>query len=291
MLPDMDQKQMQHSMHERIERQLPNLSKSERRVGEWIVANIGRAIDAPIMEVADAAGVSEPTVIRFCRSMGVSGFRELRTHLIAAQQRPESYLHHDVSAADDASNAAMKVLESAIHALVGLRGLISSMPFEAAVSAMTEARQIIFIGLGASGYVARDACHKFFRLGMPCTTALDSPTILQHSAIARRDDVYIVMSHNGEWPELIAGMKLARAGGATVLALTDPQSPLAGQASWVFDCHPAEDTNVFTPMSSRLTQLTLLDALQVALALKLGTSAEENLRLTKRSLGLSRLDT
>ncbi|MFT6752733.1 MAG: RpiR family carbohydrate utilization transcriptional regulator, partial [Candidatus Azotimanducaceae bacterium] len=69
------------------------------------------------------------------------------------------------------------------------------------------------------------------------------------------------------------------------------QSPLAGQASWVFDCHPAEDTNVFTPMSSRLTQLTLLDALQVALALKLGTSAEENLRLTKRSLGLSRLDT
>ena len=275
-------------MRQRIERQLPSLSQSERRVGEWIIANIGRAIDAPIMDVADAAGVSEPTVIRFCRSMGVSGFRELRTHLIAAQQRPESYLHHDVNATDDAANAAMKVLESSIHALVGLRGLISSMPFETAVSVMAEARQLVFVGLGASGHVARDACHKFFRLGIPCTTALDSPTILQQSAIARSDDVYIVMSHSGEWPELIAGMKLARAGGASVLALTDPQSLLAEQASLVFDCHPAEDTNVFTPMSSRLTQLTLLDALQVALALKMGTTAEENLRLTRRSLGHSR---
>ncbi len=162
------------------------------------------------------------------------------------------------------------------------------MPFETAVSGMAEARQLIFVGLGASRHVARDACHKFFRLGITCTTALDSPTILQQSAIARSDDVYIVMSHSGEWPELIAGMKLARAGGASVLALTDPQSLLAEQASLVFDCHPAEDTNVFTPMSSRLTQLTLLDALQVALALKMGTAAQENLRLTKHSLGLSR---
>ena len=282
---------MQHSMNQRIERQLDSLSRSERRVGEWIVANIGRAIDAPIMEVAEAAGVSEPTVVRFCRSMGVSGFRELRTHLIAAQQRPESYLHHDVNAADDAGHAAAKVLESAIHALVGLRGLISGMPFEAAVSSMMAARQLIFVGLGASGHVARDACHKFFRLGMPCSTALDSPTILQQSAIAREEDVYIVMSHTGEWPELIEGMKLARAGGATVIALTDPQSPLADQVSLVFDCHPAEDTNVFTPMSSRLTQLTLLDALQVALALKMGTAAEENLRLTKLALVMPRAGT
>ncbi|MFT6010296.1 MAG: RpiR family carbohydrate utilization transcriptional regulator [Candidatus Azotimanducaceae bacterium] len=279
---------MQHSMIQRIERKLDSLSKSERRVGEWIIANIGRAIDASIMELAGAAEVSEPTVVRFCRSMGVSGFRELRTHLIAAQQRPESYLHHDVSADDAAGDAAMKVLESSIHALVGLRGLISGMPFETAVSAMMAARQLVFVGLGASGHVARDACHKFFRLGMPCSTALDSPTILQKSAIAGADDVYITMSHTGQWPELIEAMKLARVGGATVIALTDPHSPLADQASLVFDCHPAEDTNVFTPMSSRLTQLTLLDALQVALALKMGTAAEENLRLTKLALGPAR---
>ena len=282
---------MQHSMNQRIERQLDSLSKSERRVGEGIIANIGRSVDASIMEVADSAGVSEPTVVRFCRSMGVSGFRELRTHLIAAQQRPESYLHHDVDMSDNANNAARKVLESSIHALVSLRGLISGMPFEAAVNAMINARQLIFVGLGASGHVAGDACHKFFRLGMPCNTALDSPTILQQSAIAHDDDVYIALSHTGQWPEMIEGMKLARASGATVIALTDPHSPLADQASLVFDCHPAEDTNVFTPMSSRLAQLTILDAMQVALALKMGTTAEENLRLTKVALSLTRSKT
>lgn len=279
---------MPHSMNKRIERHLESLSKSERRVGEWILANAARAVDASIAEVANSAGVSEPTVVRFCRSMGVSGFRELRTHLIAAQQRPESYLHHNVNVTDDAGHAATKVLESSIHALVNLRSLISGMPFDAAASAMMAARQLVFVGLGASGHVASDACHKFFRLGTPCTTALDSPTILQQSFIAKAGDVFIAVSHTGQWPELIEGMKYARAGGAQVIALTDPNSPLAAEASLVFNCYPSEDSNVFTPMSSRLTQLTLLDALQVALALKMGVAAQENLKLTKLALGVTR---
>ena len=79
-------------------------------------------------------------------------------------------------------------------------------------------------------------------------------------------------------------MRCARDRGATIIALTDPVSSLAKVATWVFDCHPPEDTNVFTPMSSRLAQLTLLDGLQIGLALELGEQAEENLKLTKQAL-------
>ena len=251
---------MQHSMNQRIERQLDSLSKSERRVGEWIIANIGRSVDASIMEVADSAGVSEPTVVRFCRSMGVSGFRELRTHLIAAQQRPESYLHHDVDMSDNANNAARKVLESSIHALVSLRGLISGMPFEAAVNAMINARQLIFVGLGASGHVAGDACHKFFRLGMPCNTALVSPTILQQSAIAHDEDVSIALSHTTQWPEMLEAMTLAWAIGSTIIALPEPHSALPTQPFLCFDCHPAEATKFLSPMSSTCAQWAILSA-------------------------------
>ena len=69
-----------------ITRSLPDLSKSERKVAEWLLANARRAIDATINDVAFGADVSEPTVIRLCRSMGLAGFRELKTHLIAALQ-------------------------------------------------------------------------------------------------------------------------------------------------------------------------------------------------------------
>ena len=273
-----------NSLVKRIERQLGQLSRSEKRVAQWIIENVASAVDASISEVAEATQVSQPTVIRFCRSMGMTGFRDLRTHLIAAMQRPDNYLHNDVAINDDTDDAVVKVVESSIRALVDLRTLLSGMPFQAAIDKMVNARQLIFVGLGASGYVARDACHKFFRLGIPCSTALDSQTILQQSAIARSDEVYVVISHVGEWAEMVDGMRCARDRGATIIALTDPVSSLAKVATWVFDCHPPEDTNVFTPMSSRLAQLTLLDVLQIGLALELGEQAEENLKLTKQAL-------
>ena len=275
---------MQPSIDTRIQQRLTDLSRSERLVGAWIVANMAEAIDASIQEVAEAAGVSQPTVIRFCRSMDTSGFRDLRKHLIAAQHRPDSYSHNDVEVTDGADSAAAKVVESSIRALVDLRAFVGAMPFNEAVRAMRSARQFVFAGLGASGHVIQDARHKFFRLGIPCGTALDAQTIRQHAAIAQADEVFIAVSHTGNWPDLVESMAVARGRGATVIAFTDPQSALADVATLVFGSHPTEDTSVFTPMTSRLTQLTLLDALQVALALELGSAAEENLRQTKLAL-------
>lgn len=279
---------MQPSMDKKIRDRLGSLSPSERRVGSWVVANMAEAVDASIQTVASLVGVSEPTVVRFCRSMGTSGFRDLRKHLIAAQQQPESYSHHDVNSDDDAGAAAAKVVESSIRALVDLKNAAAAMPFAAAVAAMRDARQLVFAGVGASGHVVQDARHKFFRLGIPCDTALDAQTVLQHAAIAQPDTVYVVASHTGRWPELVDAMQVARERGATVIAFTDPQSPLSKVASLVFGSDPAEDTSVFTPMTSRLVHLALLDALQVALALAMGSGAEENLRATKHALAGSK---
>ncbi|MCY4427426.1 MAG: SIS domain-containing protein [Halieaceae bacterium] len=266
---------------DRIEGQLDTLSRSEADVGRWVLEHPRQVIDQSISELAVVAGVSEPTIIRFSRSVGVSGFRELKTRLIANLQRPESYLHHDVDAQDSAIDAAGKVLERSIWALVELREQIPKQPLEAAVEAMATARQLVFSGLGASGIVAEDACHKFFRLGIPCSSTVDSQTILQRAAIAGVGDVHVAISHTGQWPDLVRAMALARRNGATVIALTDPRAPLAEQASLVIECHPPEDTNLYTPMCSRLAQLALLDALQVALALARGEAAEVALSRSK----------
>jgi len=264
------------------------LSRSESKVGAWILANPGEAVGASVQTVAACSEVSEPTVIRFCRSMGLDGFRDLKTHLIASLHKTESYFHHDVSAEDSTSSAAVKVLESSVNALVELRKQIFAMPFEQAVKVIVDARQIVFAGLGASGHVAGDACHKFFRLGMPCVMAMDSPTILQQASVCLPGDVVIAISHSGTWKEMIEGMCLAVSRGATVIAVTDPVSALAEVSTILFPCHPDEDTNVYTPMSSRLAQLTVLDALQVSVALKMGQVAEDNLRSAKAALSAGR---
>ena len=171
-----------------------------------------------------------------------------------------------------------------IRTLVDTRTNLGEFPVDAIVDRLRAARQIVFQGLGASGYVAQDACHKFFRLGIPCASMTDVPSILQFAAIAGPGDVIVVVSATGSWPDTTRASGLAVANGASVVALTDPRSALASAVSLVLPIEPTEDTNVYTPMSSRLAHLAVLDAILVSLALHLGEAASERLRASKDAI-------
>ncbi len=149
---------------------LPRLSPSERRVGQWILDHPREAAGITLARLATECQTSEPTVVRFCRHVGLRGFRELAIRLTEALSRPATFVHRDVGADDSMSDAVTKVLDASIQSLIEMRSQLSSMPIDEAVRAMQSARQIAFAGLGASGHVARDASHKFFRLGIPCTS-------------------------------------------------------------------------------------------------------------------------
>jgi RpiR family carbohydrate utilization transcriptional regulator len=263
---------------------LPDLTPSEQRVGRWILQHPKDAANITLARLAAECETSEPTIVRFCRHVGLSGFRELAIRLTEALSSPSTDVHRNVSADDSIADAVIKVMDTSIQSLVEMRAQLSSMPVNEAVGAMQDARQIVFAGLGASGQVARDACHKFFRLGIPCTALHDTTVILQYAAIADSRDVLVLLSHSGRWQEFGRAAKTARERGATVIAVTSPDSVFAGEASLLFPCRVVEDTNIFTPMSSRLAQLALLDAIQVALALAQGQVAGDNLRLSKDAL-------
>ncbi len=198
-------------MLKRIEELMPDLSPTQQRVAQWLLAHPKQAASATLAEVSRQTGASEPTVIRFCRHIGLSGFRELAIRLTEALSQPVTYVHRAVSADDATSDAVTKVMDSSIQSLIELRSQMSSMPTDTAVDVMKNARQLAFAGLGASGHVADDACHKFFRLGIPCSTLTNVPKILQFAAIAQAGDVMIITSHTGRWSELARAARLARA--------------------------------------------------------------------------------
>lgn len=262
----------------------PELSRAEQRVARWVVEHPRQASRSTLAGIAMACGVSEPTVIRFCRHIGLDGFREFTIRLTEDLSRPVSNVHNAVSADDKAPDAVTKVMDASIQSLIDMRSILSSLPIEPALAAMTSARQLAFAGLGASGHVASDACQKFFRLGTPCTALTNTPDILQFAGVSEPGDVIIIISHGGRWPELARAGELATERGATVIALTDQGSKLASVATIVFPCEGVEDPSVYTPMSSRLAHLALLDALQVALALVIGESAVDKLRQSRQAL-------
>ena len=263
---------------------LANLSPAQRRVAQWILEHPKAAANITLARLAAECKTSEPTVLRLCREVGLRSFRELGLRLTEALSNPATYVHRNVSGDDSTSDAVIKVMDASIQSLIDMRAQLSSMPIDATVAAMKDARQIAFAGLGASGHVATDACHKFFRLGIPCTALCDIPMILQFASIAAPRDVLVLLSHTGRWQDFENAARLARGRGATVIALTNPDSKIAKEVELLFPCRFIEDTSVYTPMSSRLAQLALLDAIQVALALAKGDAASENLRLSKDAI-------
>lgn len=270
-----------------IEQRLPDLSRTGQRIARWVLQHPKQAATSKLAVVAKACATSEPSVIRFCRHVGASGFRDFTMRLTESLSHPAVFVHRNVSRDDTTVDAVAKVMDASIRALINVRASATSMPFDEAVTAMRAARQITFVGLGGSGHVAGDACHKFFRLGIPCAAVIDAPTALQSAAIAAPDDVLVVVSLAGNSPQLAQVAQLAVDRDARVIAVTDPDSPLADVASILFACDVLDDASVYTPMSSRLAHLAVLDALQISLALALGDTALQHLQATKAAIGHS----
>ena len=269
---------------DKIRSRMAQFSPAEKQVAQWLLDQPAGFARMAIADIAQACAVSEPTVVRFCRRIGFSGLKELKLNLLTDQPRAERYLHNSVEEGDTPQEVAVKVVDHAIAALSQVRQACTQSPLLAAAQKLSSARQTIFVGTGASGVVAQDAQHKFFRLGHPCSSARDIKTIVQHCAIARSEDVFVVISNSGDWDALVEAVQVAVKRQAFVVAVTQSETPLARASDVLLACDTGEDTSVYTPMTSRLAHLAMLDALQVVTAMFGGEMARDNLADSKASL-------
>jgi len=271
-------------MLDRIENNRQSLSAAERRVADWVLDNPHRVVALPLSQIASAIDVSEPTVVRFCRSLGARGFSDFKVRVAQDLASGAATVHADVRAGDDIDDIVAKVMGGSIRELASVQRSLSAVRIGQAVDALAASRRIDFYGIGASGLVVQDAVNKFFRLGTPCAAYHDAPSLLQAAAIADDQHAVIAVSKTGDTlPVVEASLRAAR-NGARVVAITSPMSPLASAAHTAILLDVPEDTNVYTPMSSRLAQLAVLDVLQVAYAMRLGPRGSDKLRRAKAAL-------
>ena len=271
-------------MLELIREQKDSLNKSERKVAEVILKDPEGAIRCSIAALAKQAAVSEPTVNRFCRSFDTSGFPDFKLALAQSIASGTPFVSRVVDPTDTAMEYTDKIFAASAAAIEGARRQVKPDQIEKAVDLLIQARQILFYGMGASAAVADDAYHKFFRFNIPVIGCSDSLMQRMHSATLRTGDVVVAISHTGRTRGIIESTKLAREGGAQVLGLTRPNSPLAKQCSLVLPIEPPENTDIYLPMVSRLVQLTLLDVLATGVILKRGADFATHLQSVKDAM-------
>ena len=149
--------------------------------------------------------------------------------------------------------------------------------FERAINFIGRAKRVEFYGFGASGSVAADAQHKFFRLQVS-SAAYTDPHIQHMSAISLgRDDVVVAISQSGQTLALLQSVRLAMQAGATVIGLAPRDTALSQECTIAIHVNMEEDEQAFAPVSSRIAHLVVIDVLATGVALKRKPALEDHL--------------
>jgi RpiR family carbohydrate utilization transcriptional regulator len=236
----------------RIRSSLPALAASEARVAAWILQQPETIIHLSMAQVAQACGVSDTTVLRFCRTVGFQGYTDLKLSIARDVTSPTQIIHDDIAEGDSPAVLARKVFMSNIQALYDT------------LEVLDEASPIV-----------NSMYHMLMRLGLTCKAQTDSYLQLMEAALLGPGDVVVAISQSGSSIDPVLTLKQARANGAATICITgNAQSPITDYAD-VTLLSVAREARI-EGIASRLAQVSIADALYVIMALNAIDTAAQN---------------
>jgi DNA-binding MurR/RpiR family transcriptional regulator len=264
---------------------LDDLRDSEKKVARVVLETPGQVIYRSISELAEEAGTSEPTVLRFCRALGFRGYHDLKIQLAQDLVPEVKNIHEDVTARDDAATLVRKVLNANAIAIADTLETLDPAQADKAVRILAGAERIEFIGFGGSAAVAMDAYHKFFRIGIPCGWQDDPHMQAMSAALMTHRCVVVAISHSGSSKDIMETLEIAKkAGAATIAIVSHRKSPVASLADIALCVHSRETGYKPEPMSSRIAHLCAIDVLAVGVALKRSRDFMAGVQKTRKAL-------
>ncbi|GJH08923.1 bifunctional transcriptional regulator/glucokinase [Caballeronia novacaledonica] len=256
------------AVFERIRQMRDALTPAERRVADLALNHPRSIINDPIIDIARKADVSQPTVIRFCRSLGCQGLSDFKLKLATGLTGTIPVSHSQVHLGDTATDFGAKVLDNTVSAILQLREHLNFENVERAIDILNGARRIEFYGLGNSNIVAQDAHYKFFRFGIPTIAYGDLYMQAASAALLGKGDVIVAVSKSGRAPELLRVLEVAMQQGATVIAITSSNTLLAKRATVALETDHIEIRESQLSMISRILHLVIIDILAVGVAIR-----------------------
>ncbi|MCL3861722.1 MurR/RpiR family transcriptional regulator [Actinotalea sp. K2] len=288
---------MSSSVLTTLHQRMPAMTPTERRVAAHVVAEPGAIRTLTITDLAHAAGVSISSVARFCRTLGFDGYPEFRMSLAAdlgreAQSRERFQISDgDVDPADGVSDVVSKVAYHEAATIEQTARDLDLVALDAVAERIVAARRVDIYGTASSGLTGQDLHLKLHRIGLFSQAWTDQHLALTSAALLSPDDVAIAFSHSGRTLEIVQALDVARATGATTIAITNfPDSPLAAQADIVLATSANETKYRSGAMSSRIAQLAVVDFVFVRVSQRLYDRMSTNLRLTFDAVRSHRLD-
>lgn len=260
------------------------LRPAERRVADAVLADVSYCVDASNADIARVAGVSEPTVTRFCRAIGCEGVRDFKVKLAQSVVVGQLYLRADPMPppAENGSPLWGVVFAEARGALDAVERQLDPAQVVAAAERIANAHQVAVFGLGGSSTsLAIETQNRLFRYGVVVSAHSDPYAMRMTASTLRPKDVVIAISATGRTSEVIEAVELARHYGAGAIAITAPDTDLARVADIALCADVPEYPDTLKPTASRFAFLVIVDLLSAAVGYRLEPTARETLRRIK----------
>ncbi|QKJ85542.1 RpiR family transcriptional regulator [Paramixta manurensis] len=247
----------------------PELRKSDRKVAEVVLDDPRLILNDTVAELAARAEVSQPTVLRFCSAIGCSGYPDFKLRLAQSLALGMPATHSELQGSDTPDKVVEKIFDYTLTSLDWARYHLDKQAVSAAIDLLAAAKRIEFFGFGASGIVARDGQQKFPLFGVPCGAEVDFHQQIMVASMLQPGDVCVLISNTGTTRSLVDVARTAREKGAHVLGIVgSDQAPLRPYCDVSLVVETLENTSLYTPMTSRIATLVIIDVLSTAVALR-----------------------
>jgi len=305
----------------RLEGMMDSMTRSEVRIAKRILAAPDDFVRSSVRSVAADLGVSEPTILRFCRTIGCEGFKDLKFRLIqelalsqansdraeratriggvtgrgsadrspaggaAAHRGPAQASPVDSQGLDPGADDD-RLFDTIIEALTQTRDTLVYEDLLSGAQAIAKAGRVVVYGIGgSSAALAAEAHNRLFRLNVPVMVFTDGYTQRMSAAILTEGDVALFISSTGRPRELQESLELAKYCKATCIAITDKETPLGRDADICLHVGlAASGVEEIQPNPMRFAQLFVIDRLAYAVAAILGEQAHLALRKMRGSV-------
>lgn len=251
-----------------IQNMLEQLPASERKIAQFILDSPQSILNSTVNEIGIQAKTSGAAVIRLCKSLGLTGFQDLKVRIAGDLVKPVEQGYRDIEPDESFFSIVQKTTSNSIQSIRDSEEIINYEELERAVHTLLPAKNVHFFGIGASSIIAKDSQQKYLRIQKNATAFMDTHLVATLIANADEDDVVFGISHSGETQEVINVMTLAKERGVKTISLTKyGQSSVSSLADIkLFTSYSGEAPFRSAATSSRLAQLYMMDILFLSIA-------------------------
>lgn len=250
----------------RVREAYPKLTKSERRIADWLMEDPRRVLGATARTISEELNLSPATVVRFCRSCGWYGLADLKLSVqkegkhLADDGQSSAYV--DVHPEDSVALVREKVLGYHNRIINDMMAGWNERAYEDAAEAITSAKRVIVMGAGGSRCTAIGLFHILTNLGVNCEMYSDTVFEIMKVGTLKEGDVAIGISFTGRLRDTVQSLKLAREQGATTIGIVgDLESPIVQYTDILLNTTQLTKDYYDSALSIRISEFIVMEIL------------------------------